>query len=228
MAQGLARFGDTQQRLLRQLLQAGSGGSAVETLCERLRISHNAVRQHLTALIGQGVVERAAPQPTGGRPQARFALTAAGRELFPRNYGAIASALLSVLHGRLGDAEVGALLEELGTSVAATQPALEPDDGPGGLARALAQRLDALGYEALPARHGEEWQVEAFNCVFHALARQHPQVCKFDLAFMEAATGRRIHHMECMVRGGHVCRFRLGAPQARPTLSEDVESARIG
>jgi len=30
------------------------------------------------------------------------------------------------------------------------------------------------------------------------------------------------------VRGGHVCRFRLGAPQARPTRSEDVESARIG
>ena len=77
MAQGLARFGDTQQRLLRQLLHAGPDGSAVETLCDRLRVSHNAVRQHLTALIGQGVVERAPSQPTGGRPQARFALTAA-------------------------------------------------------------------------------------------------------------------------------------------------------
>jgi predicted ArsR family transcriptional regulator len=215
MAQGLARFGDTQQRLLRQLLQAGADGAPVEQLCDRLRISHNAVRQHLTALIGHGIVERAPSQPTGGRPQARFTLTGAGRELFPRNYGAIASALLSMLHGRLGESEVAALLEDLGTTVAATQPALQPDAGPDGLARALAQRLDALGYEALPARHGEEWQVEAFNCVFHALARQHPQVCKFDLAFMEASTGRRIHHMECMVRGGHVCRFRLGAPRGR-------------
>jgi predicted ArsR family transcriptional regulator len=43
------------------------------------------------------------------------------------------------------------------------------------------------------------------------MAQQHPQVCKFDLAYMEAATGRRVHHMECIVRGGHVCRFRLGA-----------------
>lgn len=66
----------------------------------------------------------------------------------------------------------------------------------------------------MPARHGTEWQVEAFNCVFHALTRAHPQVCKFDLACMEAVTGRRIHHMECMVRGGHVCRFRLGSPRA--------------
>ena len=228
MAQGLARFGDTQQRLLRQLLQAGSAGSAVETLCERLHVSHNAVRQHLTALIGHGVVERAPSMPTGGRPQARFALTAQGRELFPRNYGAIAGALLSQLHARLGEAEVGALLQDLGATVAATQPALEPGDGADGMARALAQRLDALGYEAVPARHGEEWQVEAFNCVFHALARQHPQVCKFDLAFMEAASGRRIHHMECIVRGGHVCRFRIGAPRNAAPREDAPTAAGIG
>jgi len=213
MAQGLARFGDTQQRLLRQLLLA-SDGCGVETLCERLRISHNAVRQHLTALIGHGYVERVQSQPTGGRPQARFALTAEGRELFPRNYGAIAGALISQLHARLGEAEVGAMLQSLGTTVAATQPALQPGDGPDGMARALAQRLDSLGYEAVPARHGEEWQVEAFNCVFHALAKQHPQVCKFDLAYLEAVSGRRIHHMECIVRGGHVCRFRVGSEGA--------------
>ena len=214
MAQGLARFGDTQQRLLRQLLQA-SDGCAVEDLCERLHVSHNAVRQHLTALSGHGYVERVQSRATGGRPQARFALTSAGRELFPRNYGAIAGALLAQLHTRMGDTEVGTLLQDLGATVAATQPALQPGDGPDGMARALAQRLDGLGYEAVAARHGDDWQVEAFNCVFHALARQHPQVCKFDLAYMEATTGRRIHHMECIVRGGHVCRFRIDAEPAR-------------
>lgn len=214
MAQGLARFGDTRQRLLRQLL-LNSGGCAVEELCDRLHISHNAVRQHLTALTGRGYVERVQSRPTGGRPQARFALTHEGRELFPRNYGAIAAALLSQLHARMGEAEVGALLQELGATVAATQPALDAEAGSEALARGLAQRLDALGYEAVPARHGEDWQVEAFNCVFHALARQHPQVCKFDLAYMEAASGRRIHHAECIIRGGHVCRFRIGPEPAR-------------
>lgn len=214
MAQGLARFGDTQQRLLRQLL-LNPGGCAVEQLCERLHITHNAVRQHLGALTGRGYVERAQSRPTGGRPQARYALTREGRELFPRNYGAIATALLSQLHARMGESEVGALLQELGATVAATQPALDAEAGSEALARGLAQRLDALGYEAVPARHGDDWQVEAFNCVFHGLATQHPQVCKFDLAYMEGATGKRVHHMECIVRGGNVCRFKLGPKPAR-------------
>lgn len=207
MTHGLTRFGDTQQRLLRQLLLSRDG-IGVEDLCQRLQVSHNAVRQHLTALTVRGLVERIAPMPTGGRPQARYALTAEGRELFPRNYGAIAAALVAQLQSRLGENEVGMLLQELGATVAATQPRVQAGSGEA-LARELAQRLDALGYEAVPAHHGDDWQVEAFNCVFHGLAKQHPQVCRFDLAYMEAATGKRVHHMECIVRGGHVCRFRL-------------------
>jgi len=217
MAQGLAQFGDTRQRLLRQLLMARDG-AGVEDLCKSLRITHNAVRQHLTTLIVRGLVQRVQPRATGGRPQARYALTAAGRELFPRNYGAIAAALISQLLERMGEAETGAMLQELGATVAATQTPLQADGGEA-LARALAQRLDALGYEAVPARYADDWQVEAFNCVFHSLATQHPQVCKFDIAYMEAATGRRIHHMECMIRGGHVCRFKLGPESPRGTTA---------
>ncbi|MBJ7576143.1 hypothetical protein [Luteimonas sp. MC1828] len=212
MTPGLAHFGDTRQRLLRQLLSAVDG-LGVEEMCERLRISHNAVRQHITALAARGLVQSGQSRATGGRPQARYVLTAEGRALFPRNYGAIAAALLTQLHAHMGEDEVGALLQELGRTIAATQPSLDVESGEG-LARALAQRLDALGYEAVPARHGEDWQVEAFNCVFHDLARQHPQVCRFDLAYMEATTGRRVHHVECIVRGGHACRFRLGAGKA--------------
>jgi predicted ArsR family transcriptional regulator len=213
LAQGLARFGDTQQRLLRQLLQARDG-LGIEELCERLHVTHNAVRQHLTTLIVRGLVQRIAPVPTGGRPRARYALSSEGRELFPRNYGAIAAALVAQLQLRLGDDQVGTMLQELGATVASTQPRLQHGDSET-LARALAERLDALGYEAIPARHGDDWQVEAFNCVFHGLAARHPEVCRFDLAYMEGVSGRRVHHMECIVRGGHVCRFRLGSESPR-------------
>ena len=206
----LRQLGTTQQRLLRQLLMANEGGT-VESLCAQLRISHNAVRQHLSALIARRYVVRTQSKPSGGRPTACYRLTEEGHALFPRHYGVIATGLLAQLHAQWGDAAMESTLRELGHHLGSQEIAPAPDTQLKDVVHGVAQKLDALGYEATAARHSEEWQIEAFNCVFHALARQYPQVCKFDLAYMEAASGRRVHHMECIVRGGHVCRFRLGA-----------------
>ncbi|MGN6518980.1 MAG: helix-turn-helix transcriptional regulator [Dokdonella sp.] len=208
-ASALAQLGPTQQRLLRRLMLAPQGVT-VETLCDALGISHNAVRQHLTALIAAGFVERGLALPSGGRPQARYVLRAEGRELFPRHYGLIATSVLEHLYASSGKAGVQALLatigRELGAAAAERIATVDDDE----TARALAEQLDALGYEALAVHRDGETQVEAYNCVFHALAKAHPDVCRFDLAFMEAATGRPVQHLECLLRGGHACRFRLG------------------
>jgi len=208
MTHGLLRLGGTQQRLLRQLLMS-AGGCTVEDLCVRLKITHNAVRQHLTSLMTNQYAERVDTIATGGRPQTRYAITLAGRELFPRNYGAIAGALLTRLESNLGKNAVAELLVELGGTVAGSQVPLPPSEDDESLVKALADRLDSLGYEAVPARNAGEWQVEAFNCVFHALAKQNPAVCKFDLAYMEAISGRKVALTACMLHGEHVCRFRI-------------------
>ena len=96
---------------------------------------------------------------------------------------------------------------DLGASAAQRVGAVDPAEA----AVALAEQLDTLGYEAQAVRRDGETQIEAYNCVFHSLAKAHPDVCRFDLAFMEAASGREVQHLECLVRGGHSCRFRLGS-----------------
>ncbi|HKE46570.1 MAG TPA: helix-turn-helix domain-containing protein [Rhodanobacteraceae bacterium] len=212
----LRQLGATQQKLLRQLLLAPQGAT-VELLCEALGVTHNAVRQHLTALIAAGFVERGIARPTGGRPQSRYVLLPAGRELFPRSYGLIAQNLIERLYANAGKPGVQAMLAEIGRTLGAAAAerisAVSHDE----TAQALADQLDALGYEAQAVKRDGEVQVEAYNCVFHALAKAHPDVCRFDLAFMEAATGRPIQHLECLVRGGHACRFRLGAREKTPS-----------
>jgi predicted ArsR family transcriptional regulator len=206
----LRQLGTTQQKLLRRLLVAPEGAT-VEALCDALRVTHNAVRQHLTALIAAGYVERGSALPSGGRPQARYMLLPAGRELFPRNYGLVAASMIEHLYATGGKAGVQALLASIGRELGATANERIAIADADETAVALADQLDALGYEAQAVRRDGEMQVEAYNCVFHALAAAHPDVCRFDLAFMEAATGRPIQHLECLVRGGHACRFRLGA-----------------
>jgi predicted ArsR family transcriptional regulator len=77
-------------------------------------------------------------------------------------------------------------------------------------AAGLASAMSDLGYAARAA-HTEDGseEIQAFNCVYHYLAAQHPEVCAFDLALIEAATGKRPEHAECMVRGGGSCRFKF-------------------
>ena len=182
-------------------------------MCTALGVTHDAVRQYLTALIRAGFVERGSARPSGGRPQACYVLPAAGRDLFARNDGLIATRMLERLYSSMGNARAGDAAErgqERGGDAANRINAAGADD----TAVALAEQLDALGYEALAVRRDGETQVEAYNGVFHALARMHPDVCRFDLAFMQAATGRQVQHMVCLLRGGHACRFRLGARHA--------------
>ena len=107
---------------------------------------------------------------------------------------------------------LAAMGEKLGSEAAnRIATATDRDDA----TRLLAEQLDALGYEArvVPAEGSTE--VEAWNCVFHALARQHPDVCRFDLAFMSAATGRPVQRTACMLHGQPACRFRLDAIPAK-------------
>lgn len=211
-ASALRQLGNTQQKLLRKLLLSPQGAT-VEELCHALGVTHNAVRQHLTALMAQGFVARGESMPSGGRPRACFVLMPAGRELFPRNYALIARGMIEYVYAHEGIAAVQAMLAEMGAALgrnAAARIAATADRDEA--TRLLAEQLDTLGYEAQVAEANGHAEVEAWNCVFHSLAKAHPDVCKFDLAFMSAATGRPVQRTACMLHGAPACRFRVGLP----------------
>lgn len=211
----LRQLGGTQQKLLRKLLLSPQGAT-VEELCRAVGITHNAVRQHLTALMAQGLVARGESVPSGGRPRACFVLLPAGRELFPRNYALIAGGVLEYLYAHEGTQAVQAMLAEMGAKLgrdAAERIAAATD--PDEVTRLLAEQLDTLGYEAQVVDAEGHAEVEAWNCVFHSLAKTHPDVCRFDLAFMSAATGRPVQRTQCMLHGAPACRFHVADAQAK-------------
>lgn len=209
-ASALRQLGLTQRKLLRRLLLSPQGAT-VEDLCSALGVTHNAVRQHLTALMAQGFVAHGESIASGGRPRACFVLLPAGRELFPRNYALIADGMLEYLYEHAGVGAVQDMLTDTGNRLgknAAARVATAAD--PAEATRLLAEQLDTLGYEAQVVETDGHTEVEAWNCVFHSLARTHPDVCKFDLAFMSAATGRPVQRTQCMLHGAPACRFRIG------------------
>lgn len=208
MSSAIEQLGQTQQRLL-QRLQRDRDGLSIDVLSTALGISRNAVRQHLAALLAQGLVARGSVAPTGGRPEQRYALTDAGRELFPRRYVDLASSLISEIGSTLGEPQLQALLMRLGSAVGDELKQKFPKQTDAARYTAIAAAMTELGYDAHVDTTGSAPEIHASNCVFHHLAQQHAAVCHFDLAFLARASGRKVEHAECMVRGGNICRFRL-------------------
>jgi predicted ArsR family transcriptional regulator len=203
-------LGKRQKELL-QLLLRNKGGLTVDELAQRLRITRNAVRQHLAALSTDGLVMPAATRPSGGRPQQLYALTDKGKEAFPRHYSWFARLAVEALAREHGTAGLRKRLAEMGTAIGEQLRAQHP--GPETRLQKvgkLAEIMDELGYDARTAAASDKAPViEADNCVFHELAMKNPEICHFDLAMMSTVTGSKVDHQECMARGGNVCRFKF-------------------
>lgn len=199
-----------RQKDLLQLLLRHKGGLTVDELGTRLKVTRNAIRQHLAALVSDGLVERGDNKATGGRPTQLYVLSQKGRELFPRQYSWLAQLMLESVKQEAGGEALRKRLGAMGAKVATQLKAQHP----GLRSRAdrvlkLAELMEQLGYSTAGTTVLDPSVIAADNCVFHDLALKDPEVCQFDLALMSTFTESRVEHQECMARGGHVCRFRF-------------------
>jgi len=201
-------LGNRQQELLKLLLRNKSG-MTVDELSERLEITRNAVRQHVSALENHGLVTQGGTRPSGGRPEQLYVLTEAGKESFPRNYSWLAQLLVESIKEQDGTEGLRERLGTMGSAVArelrSQHPGLENRQQK---VEKLAELMKQLGYETRSTAAGAP-AIEAENCIFHSLAVKNPEVCQFDLALLSTFTDSKVDHQECMARGGNVCRFKF-------------------
>ena len=208
-------LGERQQQLL-TLLLSNKAGLTVDDLSDRLQITRNAVRQHLSALERDDLVRRGDTKPSGGRPEQLYLLSERGSELFPRRYSWFSELLIEAIAADVGRDAVGEKLEQMGRAVGRQLlSAKTPPPGRAARVAAMAEIMKELGYAAEVAPAPANDTIEAVNCVFHHLAAKFPEVCRFDLGLIGSFTDAKVDHRECMVRGGRLCRFKLSpAPRA--------------
>ena len=204
----LEPIGETQRELLRALLR-DKPGLTIDGLAGKLEVSRNAVRQHLGALENIGWVTKGDRRSTGGRPEQLYVLTDAGKELFPRQYSWFSELLIDAMREG-GDAPFEERLSAMGKKVGASIRA--QSDAHASVAErvnTVSEMMIELGYDATAQLNGQGAVIEAQNCVFHQLAIKQPEVCRFDIAMMEAGTGMKVEHKTCMARGEAKCCFAL-------------------
>lgn len=208
-ASPIAGFGERQRRLLTLLLEHKEGQSADE-LARLLGISRSAVHQHLGVLEGGGFVEKTSQAPKGGRPGFAWRLSDRGVHLFPKQYALFSGLLIAGIRQKLGSEGLTEAMRELGRTLGEQNRHRTAGKPPAGKIEEVARIMSELGYQSrTETEAGRELPlIDARNCIYHDLAREHGEVCQLDLALIGTLLDADVEHAECMVRGGRACRFR--------------------
>ncbi len=208
----LELLGNRQQELLKLLLK-NKGGLTLEELSEYLKITRNAVRQHIAALENNGIVTEGVTRPSGGRPEQLYVLTDEGKEFFPRNYSWFAQLMVESIAQESGVAglreRLGTMGERVAQQLLSQNSVLKTREQK---VEKLSEVMEELGYNTKSsAVNSNALTIEADNCIFHNLAMKNPEICQFDLALLSTFTDSTVNHEECMAKGGNVCRFKFKA-----------------
>jgi len=211
-------FGLTQQNMLKGLVH-NQGGMTIEDIVKSLKITRTAVNQHMNSLEKDGYVEKHALMKTRGRPGQSYRLSNKGIHLFPKQYAWFSELLLRTLKEKLGSEGLENVLRELGEKVAEKYSSRLDEKSATKKIGEIVAIMRELGYESDLHPEGKDI-ISACNCVYHDLAIENHEVCSFDLALLSIMSGRKIEHVECMVRGGNKCRFKIKEALKTPHTSD--------
>lgn len=199
-----------QQKIL-ELLLSRPEGSTLEEIAKHLLVTKTAAKEHIIKVESLGYVSYRDQSGTVGRPRRFYFLSPAGHESFPRQYSWLSNVLLKFLADDMGPKKISAVMESIAKEVAeGMKERFSNKKTNVELFSEISNAMNELGYRASvkqsDLRKGAV--LEATNCVYHSVAKAHPELCKFDVKFIEDASGGMSVKLEsCIARGGDTCRF---------------------
>lgn len=200
-------LGESRRTILASLKQ--SGGATVPVLARIAGLNIETVRQHLRALLTQGLVERRGTRSEGpGRPTVVYVLSAEADSLFPRREAEVLKELATFLQatGR------GNVLREFFNDYVwrLRREALERVNGLGGQERLeeAARILSEQGFMAVveESPHGPELRL--CHCPLRELVDVSKVPCRAEEEFLRELVGRDLKRTCYIPAGDSACTYR--------------------
>lgn len=217
-------LGESRAEVVRRCKDVGD--ATVSELADHLGISEAATRKHVDRLAEDGLLTSRTVKQGRGRPVARWSLTDAALELFPRRTDELATELLDFLADR-GRTELGAFLRwRQERQVAAYARRIDGED----VAERIAQLADALsadGYRAEAVPDGDGFVLRQTHCAIEDVAREQPLLCAHEAAAFGRLLGEgvRVTRRETLAKGDGACvchvQLREPLPNALPVIPVD-------
>lgn len=184
-----------------------SGTLGVQQLAEATQVTATAVRQRLTRLMAQGLVDRELSRAGRGRPSHRYRLTEKGRRQSGANFADLATALWNEVRAIDNDEVRRGLLQRIAKSMAQMY-------GQRVQGATTAERMQDVS--RLFAERNVPWEVEgtdelpvltALVCPYPDLAEQDRGVCAMERMMLAELVGDGLRLADCRLDGDSCCRF---------------------
>jgi predicted ArsR family transcriptional regulator len=200
-------LGESQRSILEALKRQGS--ATTPRLAEALDLNPETVRDHLRALAGFGLVDRAGSLRSGpGRPEIVYRLTADAEQLFPRREGELLRELATYLEatGR------GPVLQEFFREYvgARRDEAMARVEGLEGRERMVeaARILTELGFMALVEETPDGDRLRLCHCPLRELVEVSKAPCRAEVGFVKELLGERLTRVSYIPQGDASCSYR--------------------
>lgn len=201
----------TRQQILDYLRRQARG--TVRELDAYLALTSTGVRQHLTVLEREGLVEAHEERGHVGRPALVYRLTEKGDALYPKSYDQLANILLEEVREVAGAQALQTLLRRAANRFA--EPYRERLEGKPlrervGEACQIMQDRGSLGDSV---QQGEDWLIRQYTCPYPKVAGQNSCVCALDVEFVRQLVGTDARLTTSLVRGDQACTYRIRRAQ---------------
>ena len=190
------------------------GEATADQLAEQLDMTVSGARQHLSALVDDGLVgadETATTPAKRGRRTLVYSVTPAADGLFPKAYGELTNELL----GYLGDTDASVVDDLFARRrehrIAAASTRLARKRSLGAQVAELTRILDEDGYMATHEKVAPGvYRIVEHNCAIWAVAQRYGQACTSEIDFIRTvlpdADVERVQHM---VAGARHCAYEV-------------------
>ncbi len=198
---------ETRQQILDYLRREGR--ATVKELERLLGLTSTGIRQHLTVLERDGLVEAFEERGRVGRPALVYRLTEQGDAIYPKQYDLLANIVLEEVREVAGAEGLQTILRRVATRFA--DPYRERLNGkslPERVAEAT-QIIQERGCESDSLHDGEDWLISQFTCPFPNVARENSSVCALDVEFVGQLVGADARLTKSLLRGDRSCTYRI-------------------
>jgi DeoR family transcriptional regulator, suf operon transcriptional repressor len=188
--------------------------ATIADLVSLLGVTATAVRQKLTRLMEQGLVQRQSAAAGRGRPSHRYSLTPAGVGSGGNNYTELAQALWDEVRAIDEPSVRQGLLKRISQRLAALYAGRIVGDTLHDRMGSLAEHMAGLD---LPFDRGGSMELPvltALACPYPDLAERDRSVCAMEKMLISEVLGEGVRLSSCRLDGANCCTFEASAAPA--------------